>query len=1217
MRELVKIVLVLAFLLSLCVGNLSAQYAKLVDSKKYSKTEMSLFNASVGYFESGDYTNAYMGFSQLHSWYASDPVFSYYCGASMVMLRTEYDKAIKYLTLAYDNKLYDADYYLGLAYHRKYLFSKSITFYSRYRDYLVQATKGKSPKIAEVETLMEKANKARALGQESYVLKVISNNKVKRSNFHFSYGRKILDGNIVVKPDFFRQRNDKNNKDIDLVYVLDTIAFVSSYGSDMKTGLDLYVSRKTDEGWSPLHLLPGNINTDSDEAFPFLASDKTLYFASKGHNSIGGYDIFKSVYDSESGHWGEPENLGFPINTPYDDFMYAVESNGNSAFFASDRSSKDGQVMVCRYIVEETPEKLHIETEEHLAEQAELPITPGAEAEYNRIVQEQQSKANEVKDSTVENKEVKHEIDTTDLFATTKSMLEEKVSAISNYQDYSRKLNAYARITSNKIRAIRNGESDADMSPSDITKMANSVVTYYDLSQKFNSVYSTAKPTLDYCTKEMSFLDKLETGSGEYQFKLQNLNISVEKVNAKSPLEALIEEKKNERKQADDALKKLSRNMGKIQRSLSGINKDLEAKMLVIQNETDPVLREKYINEHKALENSKIDVISSKKNMDVEAKRLNAMMARADETIRMLEDIEDILANLDLSELDETEDIGANDILALQNFISDEDNKEIAEYEKEVENDESLYSEKIDYEAIAANNSSALTDIVNEVAEYKGDMSKSTSAVVGMIVQSDSLYSQKSRFEAQFDAAESDEEKKELLGKINATQKQIDERGKAIESGLVYEPNSSVSKAIDDFNSIKQEKVNSSDWPELVSSTQNLIEKSRKLESQISESKSEANAGVDKAKLLEKIKSDIDNQIVDNVEEMQGIVVAQQSGKKDIAAMNAEIARIRSAAKDKNAETEVKKDLNSASKKVVESKQGGSSSVTTLNDAENILAGAVEKRIAILNEEYEAESQVYDVLAGKYVKSKSTESQKQQADVIYYSALEDRQQAESVTDEVEKMKYLSEANKKMKSANSALLQVVSSVSKPEMQQEDVLTQDILSLYDDIKEQKGVSSPAEPFEASVSQSTSGQNVTESSVDKSGTSEVSGKAQLQTSVTLQTTLANRIATNTTEISDIETNLATASRTDRKRLQTELGEVTTERNGNVRSLGEEKQRFYSELDKAVNEEISKSAVSAEYANRYADYRQSLYSLTTAEPSDENIPEKLTEAEKSEYAL
>ncbi|MBQ2573224.1 MAG: PD40 domain-containing protein, partial [Bacteroidales bacterium] len=1131
MKELVKIVLVLAFLLSFCVGNLSAQYAKLVDSKKYSKTEMSLFNASVGYFEVGDYTNAYMGFSQLHSWYASDPVFSYYCGASMVMLRNEYDKAIKYLTLAYDNNLYEADYYLGLAYHRKYLFSKSITFYSRYRDYLVQATKGKSPKIAEVEALMGKANKARTLGQESYVLKVISNNKVKRSNFHFSYGRKILDGNLVVKPDFFRQRNDKNNRDIDLVYVLDTIAFVSSYGNDMKTGLDLYVSHKTDEGWSPLQLLPGMVNTDYDEAFPFLSSDGVLYFASKGHNSIGGYDIFKSEYDFASRQWGNPENLGFPINTPYDDFMYAIESNGNSAFFASDRSSKDGQVMVCRYIVEEIPEKIHIETEEHLAEQAELPITPGAEAEYNRILQEQKDKEKEeLQDSAVENQEIKQEQDTSDLYVATKSMLEEKVSAVSNYQDYSKKLNAYARITSNKIRAIRNGESDADMSSSDITKMANSVVTCYDLSQKFNSVYSTAKPTLDYCTKEMSFLDKLETGGGEYLFKLQNLNVSVEKVNAKSPLETLIEEKKNERKQADDALKKLSRNMGKIQRNLRDINNDLEAKMLAIQNETDPMLREKYINEHKALENSKIDVISSKKNMDIEAKRLNAMMARANETLKMLEDIEDILANLDLSELDETEDIGANDILALQNFISDEDNKEIAEYEKEVENDESLYSEKIDYEAIAANSSSALTDIVNEVSEYKDDMSKSTSAVVGMIVQSDSLYSQKSRFEVQFDAADSDEEKKDLLDKINATQKQIAEKGKAIESGLVYESNPLVSKAIDDFNSIKQEKINSSDWPELVSSTQNLIEKSRKLESQISESKSEANVGVDKAKLLEKIKSDIDNQIVGNVEEMQGFVVAQQSGKKDIASMNAEIAKIRSSAKDKTAESEVKKDLNSASKKVVESKQGDSNSVAILNDAENILVGAVEKRIAILTEEYEAESKVYDVLAGKYVRSKSTENQKQQADVIYYSALEERQQAESATDEVEKMKYLSEANKKLKSANSALLQVVSPNSKSETQQNDVLTQDILSLYDDIKEQKDVSShaesvdlshilsntnpPTEPVDPSRPLSVaegSGNDISAQNSQQNGVAEGSGNTippqSLQHSVSLQTDLTKR--------------------------------------------------------------------------------------------------------------
>ncbi|MBO7134837.1 MAG: PD40 domain-containing protein, partial [Bacteroidales bacterium] len=1187
----------MAFLLLVCVGNLSAQYAKLVDSKKYTKTEMSLFNASVDYFESADYTNAYMGFSQLRSWYASDPVFSYYCGASMVMLRIEYDKAIKYLLLAYDNKLYESDYYLGLAYHRKYLFSRAITYYTRYKDYLVETTKGKSPNIAEVAMLTEKASMARTLGQESYVLKVMTNSKVKRSNFHFSYGRKILDGNLVVKPDFFKMRNDKNNKDIDLVYVLDTIAFVSSYGNDMKTGLDLYFSTKTEEGWSPLRLLPGKVNTSSDEAFPFLSADGTLYFASKGHNSIGGYDIFKSEYDVVAGEWQEPVNLGFPINTPYDDFMYAIESNGNSAFFASDRTSKDGQVMVCRYIVEEEPTKVHIETEEHLAEQADLPVTPGAEAEYNRILQEQKEKENEQKDSTaVVVQEVKHELDTTDMFVSTKTMLDEKVDAISDFQDYSKKLNAYARITSAKIRNLR--ESGADnVSSSEITNMANSVIVYYDLAQKFNSVYNTAKPTLDYCTKEMEFLNKLETGSSEYQFKLQNLSVSVEKVNAKSPLDELIAEKKNEKKQAEDALKKFGKNMKKDQKTLSEINAKLETKMQQIQNETDPVMRERYVNEHKALENAKVDAVRSIKNMQIEAKRLNTMIARATESIKMLESIDNILENLDLSELDDTDDVDVNDILSLKNFVSEEDHKVNDEYEKMVEEDESMYSEKIDYDSIVANKHDDSGVSKKEVAVYKDYMSASTSNVVEKLAKRDSLNSEKSRLESLFDVAETDDEKVELLDRINDIQKQITEKDKEIESDLAYETNPEVSRAIDDYNSMRQVKVNSEDWPDLISSTQDLIEKSHKIESQIAESQNNTTTSPDKLKLLEKIKSDVDNQIVDKVDEMRGILVAQQSGKKDIAALNGEISKIRSSVNGKAAEGEVKKDVSSASKKVEEAKRGNSDSGATLSDAENILDGAVEKRIAILNDEYEAESRVYDVLLDKYVKSKSNEAKKQQSDVIYYSALEAKQQAESVDDEVEKMKYLSEAKAKMKSANSALLQVISPDAKPESQTNDVLTESILSLYNDIKEQKLVS---------------GSNVVENTGEQ-----VSTTSQLQSSVNKQAQYESNIATADSEISGIKNSLATADRSEKKRLQSELAEATTERNDNVRSLGEEKGRFYAEIDKSAREQITESGASTEYANKYADYRQSLYSLTNAEQTGENVSEKLTETEKSEYAL
>ena len=1273
MKELEKIFCVLAFVLLLCVGNLSAQYAKIVDSKKYSKSEMSLFSASIAYFESADYANAYMGFSQLHSWYASDPVFSYYCGASMVMLRNEYDKAIKYLSLAYDNNLYEADYYIGLAYHRKYLFSKSITYYSRYRDYLVKATKGRSPKIAEVEMLMEKANKARALGQESFALKVLTNSKVKRSNFHFSYGRKILDGNLVVKPDFFRQRNDKNNRDIDLVYVLDTIAFVSSYGNDMKTGLDLYVSRKTDEGWSPLQLLPGMVNTDYDEAFPFLSSNGVLYFASKGHNSIGGYDIFKSEYDAGLGLWGKPENLGFPINTPYDDFMYAIESNGKSAFFASDRSSKDGQVMVCRYVLEPDVEKIMIKTEEDLAEHAELPVTPGAEAEYERISREQHAEP-EAKDSTPDKVEPQRELDTTDLFVSTRTMLDEKISAISNYDEYSQKLDAYARITSNKIRKAKISGSNSGMSSSEIARMANSVVIFYDLSRKFNSVYATAKPTLERCANDMESLGKMEPGSGEYQFRLHNINVSVGKVNAKSPLAVMIAEKKNERKQADDALKKLSRNMVKDRKNLREINEKLESVMQLIQKETDPKLRERYVNEHKTLENSKVDVINEMKNMQVEAKRLNLMIQKTDESIKMLEDIDEIIANIDLNALEDEAEVGSGDILEMKDLVSEEEDKVVTEFEKTVDEDESLYSEVIDYESISSNTENDARLVTDEVLALEGYMSSSTSAVVQKMKATDALYSEKSNLESQFDATETEPEKTELLNQINATQKQITENVKAIEAELSYRENPSVSKAIEDFNAIKQTKVEGEAWSDLVSTTQNLIEKSNELAEQMSGQKQPSAVSDVKAKLVGRIKADIDNQIVDNVAEMQDFAVSQQN-KREVADMSREVTKIRSSAKDKSFEADIMKDISSVTKKVEASKRETSATGSNLAEAENILDATVVKRIAILNEEYDAESRVYDVLNEKYSATKSSDRLRQQADVIYYSALEDKQQADAETDDVVRMKYLSEANKKMKSANSALMQAISPDAKLETQSNDEITESILTLYNDIKAQKGVlSSPAEPLdpsrplsvaEASVSSSaqndpmsnsqsvivsnnpssnppsepldpsrplsntnpptepvevkgneTSIQNTQHNGVAEGSGNTISSRS-LQHSVTLQTDLTKRISTNNDDITTIATNMATANRSEKKRLETYLGEVISERDDNVRTLGEEKQRFYAELDKAKHDDIAKTSASTDYTNRYADYRQSLYSLTNADLSTADMTEKLAEAEKSEYAL
>lgn len=83
------------------------------------------------------------------------------------------------------------------------------------------------------------------------------------------------------------------------------------------------------------------INTRYDEEAVFIHPDgKTMYFSSQGHNTMGGYDIFKSVF--ENGRWSEPENLGWPINTPDDDVFFVISASGKHGYYSSARADGFG-----------------------------------------------------------------------------------------------------------------------------------------------------------------------------------------------------------------------------------------------------------------------------------------------------------------------------------------------------------------------------------------------------------------------------------------------------------------------------------------------------------------------------------------------------------------------------------------------------------------------------------------------------------------------------------------------------------------------------------------------------------------------------------------------------------------------------------------------------------------------------------------------------------
>ncbi|MCW3077891.1 MAG: hypothetical protein JWO32_2500 [Bacteroidetes bacterium] len=129
-----------------------------------------------------------------------------------------------------------------------------------------------------------------------------------------------------------------------------TVIYFASNRKGGFGGTDLYVCNKLPNGkWSEAKNMGKEINTSSDEDFPNLSPDgTTLYFSSKGHSSMGGYDIFKSYLDESTGQFGKVKNIGYPINTSYDDLNFRISKNGRYGYVASLRGGGLGDYDIYR-----------------------------------------------------------------------------------------------------------------------------------------------------------------------------------------------------------------------------------------------------------------------------------------------------------------------------------------------------------------------------------------------------------------------------------------------------------------------------------------------------------------------------------------------------------------------------------------------------------------------------------------------------------------------------------------------------------------------------------------------------------------------------------------------------------------------------------------------------------------------------------------------------
>lgn len=114
--------------------------------------------------------------------------------------------------------------------------------------------------------------------------------------------------------------------------------FVSDRGEEGLGGQDIYRSRwnPATNSWGLPENLGPDVNSAYDEEGVFVTPDgNTIYFSSKGHTTMGGYDIFRSTL--VDGRWSRPENLGWPVNSPDDDLFFVLTPDGTTGYFCSVR----------------------------------------------------------------------------------------------------------------------------------------------------------------------------------------------------------------------------------------------------------------------------------------------------------------------------------------------------------------------------------------------------------------------------------------------------------------------------------------------------------------------------------------------------------------------------------------------------------------------------------------------------------------------------------------------------------------------------------------------------------------------------------------------------------------------------------------------------------------------------------------------------------------
>ena len=316
------------------------------------------------FFNNKQYAKARTVYEALLKQKPNDALYNYRYARCCYELK-DTENAIKHFEMS-GSKFPMRDLYLGELYFNTYRFDESVMAYQTY----MATLKPDDSKLPEYQKKIKLAESGARLLAKVDDIAIVDSAVVSKSDFLRFY--KFSSELGTLKQEQIKMTNRKS---------ADKITYTTQrqdricYSDSIHGQLNIFTSYKLLDTWSEPASISDVINTPANENYPFLLLDGvTVYFASDGDGSIGGYDLFITRFTPSSNTYLAPENIGFPFNSPANDYMMVIDEQRKLGWFATDRNQPNGKVMIYTFIPNEVKSIIRSEDKDYVRRVAQLKV---------------------------------------------------------------------------------------------------------------------------------------------------------------------------------------------------------------------------------------------------------------------------------------------------------------------------------------------------------------------------------------------------------------------------------------------------------------------------------------------------------------------------------------------------------------------------------------------------------------------------------------------------------------------------------------------------------------------------------------------------------------------------------------------------------------------------------------------------------------------------